>query len=142
MGRALSKLSKHRETSANPKGFLCSVPANITSSIFPPRRVLALCSPSTHLIASEILLLPLPFGPTTAVIPELNSRTIFSANDLKPCTSSLFKCNYNTSIFKISIDVLSKVHYNNYFNTILCLIKKKQMDHLLYIKFQINFFKQ
>ena len=32
------------------------------SSILPPRSILGLCSPRTHLIASLILLFPLPFG--------------------------------------------------------------------------------
>ena len=50
-----------------------------------------LCSPSTHLIASEILLLPEPFGPITDVMPLLNSNIVLSAKDLNPCNSNLFK---------------------------------------------------
>ena len=42
------------------------------SSILAPRSDLADCSPSTHLIASVILLLPLPLGPTIAVTPLSN----------------------------------------------------------------------
>src|SRR5690625_1444017 len=42
-------------------------------------------------MASIILLLPLPFGPTTAVTPETNSMLIRSANDLKPTDSRRFK---------------------------------------------------
>jgi len=45
-------------------------PLKITSAISLPRRLLADCSPRTHLIPSTMLLLPEPFGPTTTVIPE------------------------------------------------------------------------
>src|SRR5690606_32150169 len=83
-------------------GFRLSLPAKITSSIFPPRNDLALCSPSTQRIESEILLLPLPFGPTTAVMPRTNSSSVRSANDLKPDSSIRFKnmdCSTYTSKF-------------------------------------------
>src|SRR4051794_13213878 len=58
-------------------------PAKITSS---ERRVRSErpCSPSVQRSASARLLLPLPFGPTTALMPGPNSTTVFSANDLKP----------------------------------------------------------
>lgn len=56
----------------------------ITSSILLPRRYLALCSPSTQRIASEMLLLPLPLGPTIAVMPEPKLNSILSAKDLNP----------------------------------------------------------
>jgi hypothetical protein len=42
------------------------------TNVFEPRNDLADCSPNTHLIASVILLLPLPFGPTIAVTPLSN----------------------------------------------------------------------
>ena len=42
------------------------------------------CSPSAQRSASARLLLPQPFGPTTALMPGPNSTTVFSANDLKP----------------------------------------------------------
>ena len=38
-----------------------------------------------------MLLFPEPFGPITDVIPGLNSSTVLSAKDLKPCNSNLFK---------------------------------------------------
>lgn len=38
-----------------------------------------------------MLLLPLPFGPTTAVIPRTNSISVLSANDLKPANSIRFR---------------------------------------------------
>jgi len=96
-GICLSLLSIHRDTSAKPRAFLLSLPAKMTSSILLPLKALTLCSPNTHLIASDILLLPLPFGPTIAfmVFPKLSS--IFSAKDLKPCISSCFKNKFSHS---------------------------------------------
>ena len=91
IGNFPSVLSITIDTSANPSDFLACVPANIISSDFAPLNDLILCSPSTHLIASDILLFPEPFGPITVVIPSLNSSTVLSANDLKPCNSNLFK---------------------------------------------------
>ena len=44
------------------------------------------CSPSAQRSASARLLLPDPFGPTTALIPGPNSTFVRSANDLKPCS--------------------------------------------------------
>src|SRR5882724_6719230 len=56
----------------------------MTSSIFWPRRVLGLCSPSAHRIASATLDLPQPFGPTMQVMPGRTRTSVRSANDLKP----------------------------------------------------------
>ena len=42
------------------------------------------CSPSAQRSASARLLLPDPFGPTTALMPGPNSTLVRSANDLKP----------------------------------------------------------
>ena len=41
---------------------------------------------------SDKLDLPLPFGPTIAVIGTLNSSDVFFANDLKPESSSVSNC--------------------------------------------------
>src|SRR5437588_463014 len=57
----------------------------MTSSIFFPRRSLARVSPSTHLKASTVLLLPEPLGPTTAVTPASKRSSVRWANVLKPC---------------------------------------------------------
>ncbi len=84
MGRYLSVLSNTNVTSANPKGFLELEPEKITSSILEPRRVLALCSPKAHLIASAMLLFPDPLGPTIAVIPGEKVSSVLSAKDLNP----------------------------------------------------------
>src|ERR1051326_2067063 len=74
-------------TSAAAVGLRASLPLKITSSIQSPRRLLALCSPITHVIASATLLLPQPLGPTIAVTPLSNASSERSENDLKPLIS-------------------------------------------------------
>ena len=63
------------------------MPAKMRSSA---RRVRSArpCSPSAQRSASARLLLPLPLGPTTALMPGPNSTTVRSANDLKPTRRS------------------------------------------------------
>ena len=68
-------------------GLRASLPLKITSSIFSPRRLFALCSPSTHVMASATLLLPQPFGPTMAVTPWSNASSERSEKDLNPAIS-------------------------------------------------------
>ena len=80
-----------RDTSAKPSLPRFSVPPKITSSIFAPRRALVRCSPMTHKIASDILDLPEPLGPTMAVISFSNVSRVLSAKDLKPWISNAFK---------------------------------------------------
>ena len=94
----MSELSNTNDASANPNDFLFWVPANIISNDLAPLNAFILCSPKTHLILSEILLFPDPFGPIIPVIPFLNSSTVLSANDLNPCNSNLFKYIYTTFI--------------------------------------------
>src|SRR5271170_6759540 len=73
------------ETSAMPSCLRSRVPAKMTSSILPPRKVLALCSPNTQLTPSRMLDLPQPFGPTTTAIPWPGRETsVRSQKDLKP----------------------------------------------------------
>ena len=72
-GTVVTPLSRRR-TSAAPVGLRASLPPKMTSSIFSPRRLLALCSPSTHVIASATLLLPHPLGPTMAVTPAIEGE--------------------------------------------------------------------
>src|SRR5580704_2165780 len=77
------------DTSAMPVGLRSRVPAKMTSSILMPRRLLADCSPSTQVIASEMFDLPQPLGPTMAAMPSPASCTsVRSQKDLKPriCT--------------------------------------------------------
>ena len=68
-----------------------SEPAKIISGMRPPRKLLTDCSPKTQRIASVILLLPLPLGPTIAVIFSSKSIIVRLANDLNPTISIRFK---------------------------------------------------
>src|SRR5690606_36474954 len=63
----------------------------MTSSSLVPRSKRALCSPNTQRMASAILLLPLPLGPTTAATPGGSSRVVRPANDLNPWRLRDFK---------------------------------------------------
>ena len=65
----------------------------MTSSIFPPRNVLAPCSPITQLRASTTLDLPDPLGPTTQVMPGSKLRVVADAKDLKPRNVRLLRYN-------------------------------------------------
>src|SRR3954463_573639 len=73
-----------RLTSARPSGARPEVPAKMTSSILPPRRLFAPCSPITQASASTTLDLPEPLGPTMQVIPGSSCRVVADANDLNP----------------------------------------------------------
>src|SRR5690349_6457221 len=92
MGRAPSPLSIVSVTSARPSGARPDVPAKMTSSILPPRRAFAPCSPSTQAMASTTLLLPEPFGPTTQVMPGSKRSVVGEAKDLKPLSVRLLRC--------------------------------------------------
>src|SRR5437763_14642606 len=92
MGSAPSVLSMVRVTSARPSGGRPAVPAKMTSSILPPRNALAPCSPSTQAMASTTLLLPEPFGPTTAVMPGSKRSVVAEAKDLKPLSVNDLRC--------------------------------------------------
>ncbi len=78
-------------TSARPNGAREDVPAKMTSSILPPRSVLAPCSPITQARASTTLDLPDPLGPTTAVMPGSKRRVVGAAKDLKPFSVRLLR---------------------------------------------------
>ena len=77
-------LDRTKLTSAVPSAFLLLLPLNITSAICPLRRLLTLCSPSTHFTASTTLLLPHPLGPTIAVMGESKANSVLSAKLLNP----------------------------------------------------------
>src|SRR4051794_1034163 len=79
-------------TSARPRAGRPAVPAKMTSSILPPRSVLAPCSPMTHARASTMFDLPEPLGPTTVVMPGSNFRVVDEAKDLKPRRVRLLRC--------------------------------------------------
>ena len=83
-------VSSTRETSAMPRGLRSDEPLKITSSMVSPRRLLALCSPRTQVMASERFDLPHPFGPTMAVMPPANWRSVGSTKDLNPDSSRRF----------------------------------------------------
>src|ERR1700761_4040361 len=91
MGSAPSELSMVSATSARPRGARLVVPAKMTSSILPPRRLFAPCSPITQESASTTLDLPDPLGPTTQVIPGSSRRVVEEAKDLKPRTVRDFR---------------------------------------------------
>ena len=91
IGSTPSALSMVTDTSARPSGALPEVPAKITSSIFPPRKDLAPCSPITQERASTTLDLPDPLGPTTQVIPCSKFRVVEDAKDLNPFRFILFR---------------------------------------------------
>lgn len=95
IGNAPSLLSIVRLTSARPRAERPSgpvVPAKMTSSIFPPRRLFALDSPITQVRASSTLDFPDPFGPTTHVIPGCSRSVVAEANDLNPLRVRVFRC--------------------------------------------------
>src|ERR1700744_5053917 len=71
-------------TSARPRGARVVGAGEVPSSILPPRRLFAPCSPITQERASTTLDLPEPFGPTTQVIPGSRRSVVAEANDLKP----------------------------------------------------------
>src|SRR5882724_3664320 len=80
-----------RDTSAMPRALRSRVPAKMTSSILPPRRDLADCSPKTQAIASEIFDLPQPLGPTIAARPSpWNLSSVRSQKDLNPRICNFF----------------------------------------------------
>ena len=101
IGNAPSELSIVNKTSARPSGARPEDPAKITSSIFPPRKLFAPCSPRTQAIASTTLDFPEPFGPTTAVIPCSKFRVVEDANDLKPRIVRLFR--YTRIFLEVSL---------------------------------------
>src|SRR3954452_2801007 len=90
MGSAPSELSMVNWTSARPNGPRVEVPAKMTSSILPPRRLLMPCSPITHANASTTLDLPETLGPTMHVMPGARSSVVAEAKDLNPFRVRLF----------------------------------------------------
>src|SRR6516165_7346507 len=91
MGNLADALSMVSDTSARPSCGRDDVPAKMTSSIFADRRERGPWAPSTQVTASTTFDLPLPFGPTTTVMPGSNSSTVGSAKDLNPFMLSDFR---------------------------------------------------
>ena len=69
----------------------------MTSSILPPRRLLAPCSPITQARASTTLDLPEPLGPTMQVMPGSSCKVVEDAKDLNPLRVRLFRYNAGSS---------------------------------------------
>ena len=106
-GRIFRVLSMVRETSAMPSGFCLSVPLKMTSSICSLRKRVGFCSPSTQRIASTMLVLPQPLGPTIPVMPPPNFKSNFVGKDLKPKISSCVRNIFLTPRI-VTISVLVK----------------------------------
>ena len=87
-GMVWSALSRTSVTSARPTAGRPDEPENMTSSMAWPRSILALCSPRTQRMASDMLDLPEPLGPTTTVRPGSKAIWVLSAKDLKPLSVS------------------------------------------------------
>ena len=103
------------ETSAKLTGLILSVPLKIISSIFAPLRLLTLDSPKTHLIASEILLLPEPLGPTIAVTPGGNFIIVLFKKLLKPLICNSLSNNFPPTLTKSRYNIwISLMHFALY----------------------------
>src|SRR5690625_2197621 len=89
VGSKFLVFSNVRETRAICAAFLFLEPLKITSPIDSRRSSLLLCSPNTHRIASTILDLPEPFGPTIPITSSLKIIWFSSAKLLKPFISIL-----------------------------------------------------
>ena len=76
------------------------LPAKMTSSIEVPRRLLALCSPRTQEIASEMLLLPQPLGPTMPVTPPWKDSFLLVAERLEADDLDLLETHPNPYILR------------------------------------------
>ena len=85
-------------TSAIPRGGLEAAPLKMVSSMRSIRSDFCDCSPKAQSIASTRLLFPVPFGPTSAVMP-VPKEIEASTKDLNPMISSCFRCMY-VSLFR------------------------------------------
>ncbi len=117
-----------------PVGLRSRVPAKMTSSILMPRRDLADCSPRTQVMASEMLDLPQPFGPTMAAMPSPESWTsVRSQKDLKPSIWTFFSLS-KCDLFGRRIEENSPYWYDCY--NFSCDPKRNQREqhHQLWIR--------
>src|SRR5690606_23994636 len=87
----LSLLSKTSSTLAWPTGLRVLDPLKITSAIESPRNVFAELSPSTQRIASMMLDLPQPFGPTMPIRLLGNLIVVGSTKVLNPASLILLR---------------------------------------------------
>ena len=87
---------------ATPTGLRLPEPLKMTSAIESPRRVFAEPSPSTQRIASMMLDLPQPFGPTMPIRLLGNLMVVESTNDLKPASLILLRRNAGDELRGVS----------------------------------------
>ena len=87
-GKKPELLSKLSPAEAIATLDLEGVPPKIKSSALALLKFFASLSPKSQRIASIIFDLPLPFGPTIAVMPAGKSKIVFWAKDLKPLSSN------------------------------------------------------
>ena len=78
---------------ATPTGLRFAEPLKMTSTIESPRSVFAEASPSTQRIASMMLDLPQPLGPTIPIRLLGNLIVVESTKDLKPESLILLRRN-------------------------------------------------
>src|SRR5450759_490277 len=78
------------------------------SSLFLPRNWRMLCSPRTQRMPSATFDFPAPFGPTTAVMPVLNSREVFKAKLLKPNISKCLR--YTAQFYSTFVSIIVMLH--------------------------------
>src|SRR5438477_9364739 len=100
---------KLSETSANPRGLRDSAPLKMPSAISPPRSDLADCSPKTQRTASQTLDLPQPLGPTMAVTPSWKWKIVLSAKDLKPKSSSDWRCIDGDTALLVVVNIIARI---------------------------------
>ena len=86
-----SVLSKTNETFVKVAGCFEFPPLKMRSVSLSARSALELLGPRTKSIASEMLDLPEPLGPVTAVKPFIIGMVIFLPKDLKFSTSICFR---------------------------------------------------
>src|SRR5437588_6566103 len=88
------------------------------SSLLLPRNWRMLCSPRTQRMASATFDFPAPFGPTTAVMPVLNSNEVFVAKLLKPNISKRLRYTVPSYFSSVSICLLHDDTIEQYFRRV------------------------
>src|SRR3972149_12282833 len=88
--KILWELSKTISTDASFAGAIFSPPRKIRFPALAALRDFMLILPRTKQMASEMLLLPEPFGPRNTFIPGVNGISVLRGKLLKPCIIRLF----------------------------------------------------
>ena len=92
VGSRFRVFSNVKATSARPAALRFLVPLNKMFSIFSKRKARPFCSPSTQRMASTVLDLPQPLGPTMPVRASLKWMVVLSAKLLNPLISNVLSC--------------------------------------------------